>query len=69
MQDGGSVRLDRLIHKIGLAESATDASRKIKAGAVKLDNDVVSGPHTPAVSLPVSWVIRVGKRMKRVTVN
>jgi len=68
--DGGSqVRLDRLLHKAGLAESVTDAGRKIKAGAVKVDGDVVSAPYIPVNSLPASWVIRVGKRMKRVTIS
>jgi tyrosyl-tRNA synthetase len=68
--DGGSqVRLDRLLHKAALADSATDAGRKIKAGAVKVDSEVVSSPHIAIASLPASWVIRVGKRMKRVTVT
>jgi tyrosyl-tRNA synthetase len=68
-ESGSQLRLDRLLHKAGLAESATDAGRKIKAGAVKIDNEVVSSPHIAITSLPASWVIRVGKRMKRVTVT
>ena len=63
------VRLDRLLHKAGLAESATDAGRKIKAGAVKVDGEVVSSTHLAVKALPASWVIRVGKRMKRVVVE
>ncbi len=69
--DGGAkqVRLDRLLHKAGLAESATDAGRKIKAGAVKVDSEVVSSPHLAVSGMPASWVVRVGKKMKRVTVE
>jgi len=68
--DGGtSVRLDRILAKSGLAESATDASRKIKAGAVKVDSEVANAPHLDIAGLPATWVIRVGKRMKRVTVS
>jgi tyrosyl-tRNA synthetase len=66
---GAQVRLDRLLHKAGLAESATDASRKIKANAVKVDGEGASSPHIAVNGLPASWVIRVGKRMKRVTVS
>jgi len=69
MDGAAQVRLDRLLHKAGLAESATDAGRKIKAGAVKVDSEVVSSPHIAVTGLPASWVIRVGKRMKRVTVG
>jgi ribosomal protein S4 len=68
--DGGTqVRLDRVLHKAGLAESATDAGRKIKAGAVKVDSEVAANPHIAVSALPCSWVIRVGKKMKRVTLR
>ncbi|ABF42070.1 tyrosyl-tRNA synthetase [Candidatus Koribacter versatilis Ellin345] len=68
--DGGtSVRLDRVLAKAGLADSMTDAGRKIKVGAVRIDSEVASAPHLTIAGLPASWVIRVGKRMKRVTVS
>ncbi|HEY3929000.1 MAG TPA: tyrosine--tRNA ligase [Candidatus Koribacter sp.] len=63
------IRLDRLLHRAGLAESATDAGRKLKANAVKVDGETVSAPHIAVNGLPASWVIRVGKRMKRVTIR
>src|SRR5581483_4336504 len=68
--DGSTqVRLDRLLHRAGLAESATDAGRKLKANAVKVDGETVTAPHLAVSVLPASWVIRVGKRMKRVTLR
>jgi tyrosyl-tRNA synthetase len=58
------IRLDKLIAMIGLADSVTDATRKIKAGAVELNGSVYKEllrPETPGV-----LVIRVGKKWKRV---
>lgn len=69
LDGAGQVRLDRVLHKAGLAESATDAARKIKAAAVKVDGNVATQPHIAVNALPCSWVIRVGKKMKRVRVE
>jgi tyrosyl-tRNA synthetase len=33
----GAIRLDKLLARIGLAESVSDAARKVKAGAVEID--------------------------------
>jgi tyrosyl-tRNA synthetase len=38
----GLLRLDKLIAKIGLAESVADAQRKLKANAVELDGEKVT---------------------------
>ena len=57
------IRLDRLLVKCGLAESGTDAARKIKEGAVKV-NDRVAGMHVLVDHLPEKLSIRVGKRIK-----
>ena len=38
--DGG-IRLDKLLAKVGLAESVSDAVRKIKAGAVEINGEKV----------------------------
>ena len=59
------IRLDRLLAKIGLAESGSDALRKIKQRAVKVEGEVKTDPVT-------SWdpekamTIRVGRKIKRV---
>ena len=66
--DGQSwIRLDRLLVKCGLADSATDAARKLKQGAVKIADSVVQEPRmgfklpaTGSLRLP----LRVGKRLK-----
>ncbi len=70
---GGSVdasgnlvlRVDRLLVKCGLAESTTDAGRKLKQGSVKVDDAihkeprlVVSGPS------PRKLTLRVGKQLR-----
>ena len=57
------IRLDRLLVKCGLAESGTDAARKIKEGAVKV-NDRVAGMHVLVDHLPEKLSLRVGKRIK-----
>ncbi|MFZ0307597.1 MAG: tyrosine--tRNA ligase [Candidatus Sulfotelmatobacter sp.] len=72
------VRLDRLLVACGLAESATDAVRKIKASSVELlrpgkdRGEVWSSPHLPIVfrgervfRLP----IRVGKKIKEALIE
>jgi tyrosyl-tRNA synthetase len=47
----------------GLADSRTDAERKIKAGAVEINGE----RHTSlTVGFPGGTVIRVGKKWKRV---
>ncbi|MGA2267364.1 MAG: tyrosine--tRNA ligase [Bryobacteraceae bacterium] len=59
------IRVDKLLAKIGLAESVSDAVRKIKAGAVEIAGERVKD---------LVWVdagcelwIRVGKNWRRVT--
>jgi tyrosyl-tRNA synthetase len=48
---------------MGLADSASDASRKVKQGAVRLDGETVLGTHA-VVKVPVRVVVRAGKRAK-----
>jgi len=58
------IRLDKLIARIGLAESVTDATRKLKAGAVEINGaicrDLVLAARDPLL------IVRVGKKWKRV---
>ena len=69
-QDGDAetiaIRMDKLIHRAGLAPSTSEAGRKIKEKAVSLDGETVT---TPAVNLqvPCEVTLRVGKRMKRIS--
>ena len=60
------IKLDRLLARIGLASSVTDAVRKIKQKAVRVDGELKTDPvvfWAPAKSMTV----RVGRKMKRVT--
>jgi tyrosyl-tRNA synthetase len=61
------IKLDRLLVKCGLADSATDATRKLKQGSVKIGDEVFRDPRTslnlPAAS-PLRLPLRVGKRLK-----
>jgi tyrosyl-tRNA synthetase len=58
------IRLDRLLVKCGLAESGSDASRKIKQGAVKVNGGVEASVYIQVISLPARFSLRVGKRVK-----
>jgi tyrosyl-tRNA synthetase len=66
------IKLDRLLVSCGLAESTTDASRKLKQGSVKVNDGVVQVPRLgiklPAAS-PLKLAVRVGKRMKIAVIN
>ncbi len=57
-------RVDKLLAKVGLADSVTDAVRKIKAGAVE-----INGERVPDLNVKASGelLIKVGKNWRRVT--
>jgi tyrosyl-tRNA synthetase len=65
---GGAVKLDKLLVKAGLAESNSDAQRKIRAGAVKVDGGVYKELYA-TLKPGVEAVVRVGRLMKRVKLN
>src|SRR5499427_6289677 len=59
-------RLDKRLIRCGLADSGADAARKLKQGAVRVE-DIVRNHHTYELEgrgLPVRLTIRVGKRIK-----
>ena len=66
------IRLDRLLAICGLADSTTDAGRKLKASAVELlqqdalRGQVYTAPHLAIVfyGMPIRLVLRVGKKIK-----
>jgi tyrosyl-tRNA synthetase len=66
MTDRG-IRLDKLIAAVGLAESNTDATRKVKSGAVEINNAIFKDLVMP--DPPALLVLRVGKKWKRVSVT
>jgi tyrosyl-tRNA synthetase len=66
--DGKAVKLDKLLARCGLADSATDGQRKIKQNAVRVNGDVRTDPVLP-VALPAELTLRVGRLLKRVTIS
>jgi tyrosyl-tRNA synthetase len=58
------VRLPKLLVKLGLAASGSEANRKIAEKAVKLDGEAASGNVFSADQLPARIVVRLGKRAK-----
>ena len=57
--------LPKILLAAGLAESRTDAERKIKAGAVEIDGERYTG--LTFVIPPGGVVFRVGKKWKRIS--
>ena len=50
------VRLDRLLVRCGLAESGSDAARKIKQGSVKVNNGVQQDVYIQVDTLPIRFL-------------
>jgi tyrosyl-tRNA synthetase len=69
MPDGvhaaNGLRIDKLLARVGLAESVSDAVRKIKAGAVEINGERVK--ELALASAPPELVIQVGKNWRKVT--
>jgi len=59
----GRVRLSKLLTTVGLAASATEADRKVKEGAVRIDGEVFKQSHI-ALNGSTRLTLRVGKRAK-----
>jgi tyrosyl-tRNA synthetase len=66
--DGTAIKLDKLMARSGLADSASDAQRKIKAGAVRIDGEVHQDP-VLRVRVPAEFILRVGRQLKRVSIS
>ena len=65
VESSGRIKLDKLLALTGLADSVSDASRKLKQNAVKVNGEVKTGP-TIAVDSKKDLTLRVGKKIKRV---
>jgi tyrosyl-tRNA synthetase len=59
------IKLDRLLHKVGLADSVSDAVRKLKQNAVKVNGELKA---EPVIFLDPSQeiTVRVGRKIRRV---
>jgi tyrosyl-tRNA synthetase len=61
------IRLDKLLAAVGLADSVTDATRKIKANAVEVNGEIVQD--LLLVHATGTLVLRLGRKWKRVRVT
>jgi tyrosyl-tRNA synthetase len=59
------LRVDKLLARVGLADSVTDAVRKIKAGAVEINGERVKDLALPGATGEL--IIQVGKNWRKVT--
>jgi tyrosyl-tRNA synthetase len=66
--NGTAIKLDKLMARSGMADSASDAQRKIKARAVRIDGKVHQDPVLP-IKIPAEFVLRVGRLLKRVSIS
>jgi tyrosyl-tRNA synthetase len=67
-KDGEGVRLDKLLARVGLAQSVSEAGRKIKEKAVSVDGQVAT--HPVIFLKPGSTVtLRIGRKIKRVVIR
>ncbi len=64
----GRVRVSKLLTAAGLATSSSEADRKVKESAVRVDGEVVKQAHL-ALSGAGRLTVRVGKRAKAVVVE
>ena len=63
-----NLNLGKVLAHAGLAESNSDAQRKIKAGSVKIDGETCKELYLQS-SLPAEKVFRVGRKMKKVVLR
>ncbi|MBI2689730.1 MAG: tyrosine--tRNA ligase [Acidobacteria bacterium] len=60
-----SLRIDKVLAKAGIAASTSDANRLVKAGSVELNGQRVT--EFISLTFPGEYVIRAGKKWKKVT--
>jgi tyrosyl-tRNA synthetase len=63
-KDYDKVRLDKLLVASGLAASASEGTRKIKEGAVRVNGEIQSGTHLLIKERPFKFHLRLGKKQK-----
>ena len=63
------VRVDKLLAEARLAESASDGSRKIKQGAVEIDQEIVMKPKLAVLRPSRPLTVRAGRSMKTVVIS
>jgi tyrosyl-tRNA synthetase len=64
VRTAGGIRVDKMLAKVGLADSVTDAVRKIKAGAVEIGGVRVHDLTLP--NPPAEMIVQVGKNWRKI---
>jgi tyrosyl-tRNA synthetase len=59
------IRIDKLLARVGLASSVSEAGRMVKQGAVRVNGSVVSDP-TTVLDIGAQPTLQAGRKMKRV---
>lgn len=67
--DANTVRMAKLLAQAGLAASASEATRKLAEGAVRVGTEVHRDAMLSLESLPAKLTVRLGKRAKVVTIT
>jgi tyrosyl-tRNA synthetase len=63
------LKIDKLLFEAGLSMSVSDANRKLREGAVKVDNQPVpKGCTTMVMPLPREILVGLGRKIRKVTV-
>jgi tyrosyl-tRNA synthetase len=65
----GTIALSRLIVEAGLASSASEASRKVQQGGVRVDRERVTDPRARIPATRGVLILEVGRRTVRVTLR
>ncbi len=70
-----TISISKLVRALGLASSATEATQRIRAGAVSIDGLKYVDPYKhflpnqPAPKFPLTMMVRFGKRQKRALIE
>jgi tyrosyl-tRNA synthetase len=71
-KEGDGIRADRLLVQAGLASSTSEANRKIKENAVRVNGEPFSGTVikiTPSAAIHTSVTVQLGRKIKRITIT
>ena len=66
---GFTIRIPPLLVHCGLAPSNSEATRKLREGAVKIDGEIQKDPVLELANLPATLTLRLGKKAKRALIT
>jgi tyrosyl-tRNA synthetase len=68
-ESGQSIRVPKLLVRLGLAASGAEANRKLAENAVRIDGETITTPAVQLPALPARLTIRIGKRARVATIT